>query len=502
VVKTHVSLFSGIGGFDLAAEALGYRTVLLVEKDLFCQKVLRKNFPGVPVLEDIHDVTKARVDAITGWVATHPGFHVTLTKDAKELLVRQCETVGGKWGEYHQPAEGIGDVTQEAIQEVVADAIGQPSSVRGDDQADEGEGGSGGTHTRGSGGDDPGEPRTSPDEAEGGDRSHFAVDLLTAGVPCQPASVAGKQRGKEDDRWLWGEALRVVQELRPRWVVFENPTGIVSMVEYDSPLEMDDETYTEADIRDMGAAAYQAIERTGRGILDEIVVSLESQGYEVWLDVHPACAVDAPHRRDRIFIVGYSFRSRQPGDTRRRAGSEPEDRYESVADPTQPNDGRCNTGTHRGRESQSRDGGGEGDVADAFDERPQSGRAGRDGRDRRCGRTRQAADGVASTASQSGGDATDTPAERQPGQGSGRKLSDWWTVEPAVGVQHDGLSTWLAGHRERWADGTWEDGLPRVAVGVPHRKEQLMALGNAVVPAQVYPILKAIADSETKRKVE
>ncbi len=440
MVLTHVSLFSGIGGFDLAAEALGYKTILFVEKDLFCQKVLRKNFPGVRIMGDIHDVTREAIHA--------------------------------------------------------------------------------------------------------GSQSDFTVDLLTGGVPCQPASVAGKQRGKEDDRWLWGEALWVVQELRPRWVVFENPTGIISMVEYDSPLEVDEQTYTEADIRDMGSAAYQAIERTGRGILDEIVVSLQSQDYEVWLDVHPACAVDAPHRRDRLFIVGHAEQPPEDAQSQRRgprrsvgqssdvahAGCVGDDRRSGerrgqeetgprykparpskhpvdVADSSQPNDGCCDTRADRGQESQPRDGGGEGDVADAA------------GIGRGEGRTESEVRRWNPVPGSEGGDATDPNSDRlqdgirglrcgecetraYTGRPIERRSDSRRAVEPSVGMQHDGVSTWLAGHRERWADGTWEDGLPRVAVGVPHRKEQLMALGNAVVPQQAYPILKAIADSETKRMAE
>ena len=407
-MRTHVSLFSGIGGFDLAAEALGYKTILFVEKDLFCQKVLRKNFPSVPIVEDIHDVTK---ETLAESQRTRP----SRTGRGDESEGTECRT-------FNKDTEG--------------------HSTR----------------------------ERAPD---------FAVDLLTAGVPCQPASVAGKQRGKEDDRWLWGEALRVVQELRPRWVVFENPTGIVSMVEYDSRLVLDDETYTEADIRDMGATAYQAIERTGRGILDEIVVSLEGQGYEVWLDVHPACAVDAPHRRNRIFIVAHA---------------------------TQPDDGGGDAREDTGQESQSRSGGGESNVADAEAgaERAglrQSGETG--GRGRRPG-DGSSQDNVANAsgigrgegrtesagrqrepASAGGSDVPDADAlrceRRANDEGEGQTERDghpgasWWTVEPDVG---------------------------RVAHGVPHRVDRLRALGNAVVPQQVYPILKAIADIETKRMTE
>jgi DNA (cytosine-5)-methyltransferase 1 len=96
------------------------------------------------------------------------------------------------------------------------------------------------------------------------------ADLLTGGVPCQPASLAGKRRGAEDDRWLWPEAIRVVDEARPRWVVFENPIGI----------------------RTMG--------------LDGIIAELETKGYSVGTLNIPACAVNSPQRRARIWIVANS----------------------------------------------------------------------------------------------------------------------------------------------------------------------------------------------------
>jgi len=96
--------------------------------------------------------------------------------------------------------------------------------------------------------------------------------LLTAGVPCQPASRAGKQGGKKDDRWLWGEALRVVSEARPDWCLFENPPGI----------------------DDVG--------------LGGILVDLEAQGYEVAPPlIIPACAVNAPQLRARYWIVAHAL---------------------------------------------------------------------------------------------------------------------------------------------------------------------------------------------------
>jgi len=93
--------------------------------------------------------------------------------------------------------------------------------------------------------------------------------ILTAGVPCQPTSLAGKRRGKEDDRWLWPEALRIINEARPDWCLLENPIGLIGMG------------------------------------FDGICSTLESQGYEVGAVNIPACAVNSPQIRQRVWIVAH-----------------------------------------------------------------------------------------------------------------------------------------------------------------------------------------------------
>lgn len=160
----HLDLFSGIGGFALAAQWAGYETVQFVEIEPFPCKVLQKHWPDVPVHDDI-------------------------------------KTFNGK-----QYAE--------------------------------------------------------------------TIDLLTGGFPCQPYSVAGLRKGKRDDRALWPEALRIVQEVKPDWCVFENVAGILSM----------------------GFRHY--------------VSDLENEGYEVQCFIIPACATGAPHRRDRVWIVAHSGTAR------------------------------------------------------------------------------------------------------------------------------------------------------------------------------------------------
>lgn len=184
---THLDLFSGIGGFALACRWAGIDTVQFCEIDPFCQAVLRKNFPGVPISDDIKT------------------FHWT--------------------------------------------------------------------------GDSP--------------------FILTGGVPCQPASRAGKQRGKDDDRWLWGEAIRILHEARPTWAVFENPPGIQDLYEYGISLDVDAEGNA---IGEVGTV----VDRVGRSVFRETMEAIEGEGYAIQVLEVPACAVNAPHLRNRLWIVGYS----------------------------------------------------------------------------------------------------------------------------------------------------------------------------------------------------
>jgi DNA (cytosine-5)-methyltransferase 1 len=100
------------------------------------------------------------------------------------------------------------------------------------------------------------------------------IDIISGGFPCQPYSLAGKRLGKEDARHLWPEMLRVIREIQPRWVVGENVFGLVNW--------------------------------NGGLVFNEVQSDLEAEGYEVQAYVLPACAVNAPHRRDRVWFVAYA----------------------------------------------------------------------------------------------------------------------------------------------------------------------------------------------------
>ncbi len=122
-----------------------------------------------------------------------------------------------------------------------------------------------------------------------GDAAEWHVDLICAGVPCQPVSHAGKQKGASDERWMWGEALRVVADLGPRFFVAENPIGLLN--------------------HDGG--------RTFHGILR----ALASVGYVCEWHVIAAADVGAPHRRERVWLVAYADSvSCHQGESRRATG--------------------------------------------------------------------------------------------------------------------------------------------------------------------------------------
>ena len=151
-----LDLFSGIGGFSLGLERAGMKTVAFCEIDSFCQKVLKKHWPHVPIFNDIRRLNY----------------------------------------------EG-------------------------------------------------------------------SVDVICGGYPCQPFSVAGKRKGSEDDRHLWPEMLACIKKYRPSWIIGENVAGHINLG------------------------------------LDNVLTDLEGEGYRTRVFVIPACAIGAPHRRDRVWIIGY-----------------------------------------------------------------------------------------------------------------------------------------------------------------------------------------------------
>lgn len=126
---------------------------------------------------------------------------------------------------------------------------------------------------------------------------HGKVDVLTGGFPCQPFSLAGRRKGADDNRYLWPQMLRAIRQIHPTWVVGENVAGIKTMVESCQVAKMgrSDDIFEENHI----------YREESRFTLDKICQDLEEAGYSVQPLVIPACAVGAPHRRDRVWIVAH-----------------------------------------------------------------------------------------------------------------------------------------------------------------------------------------------------
>ena len=107
------------------------------------------------------------------------------------------------------------------------------------------------------------------------------IDIITGGFPCQPFSLAGKRKGTDDERYLWHEMLRAIQQIQPTYVVAENVRGLLTI--------------------------------DGGLVFEQVCADLEAEGYEVQPILLPAASVNAPHRRDRIFIVGYAANTNNTG---------------------------------------------------------------------------------------------------------------------------------------------------------------------------------------------
>jgi len=293
---THIDLFSGIGGFSLAGEWAGFKTIIFCEKEKFCQKVLKKYWSGVPIIEEIRDFD--------------------------------------------------------------------------------------GTKYRG-------------------------ATLLTGGFPCQPFSVAGKRKGKEDDRYLWPEMRRVISEAKPRWILAENVPGIFHMA------------------------------------LDTVLADLEGEGYTTGTFIIPACSLNAPHRRNRIWIIGYA----------------------------------TNNGHSRG-----------------FKETRGAKREGKQG-----GLCKF--EGTNSHAPNSESRLSGKQTEQKRGKDSGRgnkvdKYSDGFDVQRSRKQRNSEDSLGLYNRKESaWQEDWYEIATRfcRVDDGISDRVHRLKALGNAIVPQIAYEILKNIA---------
>ncbi|MFX1705078.1 DNA cytosine methyltransferase [Chitinophaga sp. CC14] len=204
----HASLFTGIGGFDLAAAWAGWENIFQVEIDPFCRKILARHFPNVKRYNDVKTFN----------------------------------------------AESYANT----------------------------------------------------------------INVLSAGFPCQPFSVAGKRKGQTDDRFLWPATMRIISNILPQWIVLENVTGLLSILESESLNEMEVKT-AELYSQDPSFQPEKTVLRLQRRIIGRIISDIRAAGYllPVLSDgtpvivCIPAIAVGAVHRRDRIWIIAHSDQHRK-----------------------------------------------------------------------------------------------------------------------------------------------------------------------------------------------
>ena len=346
----HISLFTGIGGIDLASEWAGFNTILQVENDPYCLKVLEKHWPNVERCTDIRSLN--------------------------------------------------------------------------------------------------------------GRKYRGTIDLVSGGFPCQPYSGAGKRKAFSDDRDLWPEMFRIVQEVRPTWVLGENVANFINLG------------------------------------LDRTLSNLESENYEVQCFNIPAVAIGAWHKRARVFIVAYSESNKEECTLRATESIDAtgDSRLESTG---------CGDRLEKGRTGQA--------MADSASERLQGKfRSQSKGDGKRLANSSKAmadSDNSGNRPPEYEADRNrkkdDQGRQRQPQPKSSRSsevMADSFgnrgsrrtsNRENASHVRQSPEDKgYYPGRMETWDT---EPNVGRVAHGVRNRVHRLRALGNAVVPQQVFPILEAIA---------
>jgi len=273
-------------------------------------------------------------------------------------------------------------------------------------------------------------------------------DVISGGFPCQPFSHAGKQRGQDDPRHLWPEMLRLIRECRPTWVIGENVTGLI---------------------------------RLG---LDEVLSGLEAEGYSTRTFNISACAVGAPHIRQRLWVVAHSDSPSEPDKPVDGGPGSGQLGFGFVAD-TDRDDGRRGGGTKSsGREPRMEH---------------WSGGA--------CNRTMADTQGAGSQARCRDGVGIANGSRRNKGQSAGASSKTDVADPNEHGSHHtegneakqsgdrkdNGLFVGNSGRSEEW----WEVEPPvgRLVDGLPNRVSQLRALGNSIVPQIAQKIGEAIRET-------
>jgi len=323
----HLDLFSGIGGFSLGLERVGFKTVGFCEVDPYCRLLLQKHWKGVTIHNDIKKLE---------------------AKDIKE-----------------------------------------------------------------------------------------PIDILTGGFPCQPYSVAGKQKGTDDNRYLWPDMFRVIKEVKPTFVIAENVRGIINIQD---------------------------------GMVFETVCSdLESEGFEIQTFIIPAAGVGAPHKRERVWIVGYSKHNGSLTTKIERRNNKINDRAE---------EGK-NTTLEPERTSRSRDN-------EIMENSRRTLRQGASIREKNEDEIRKEdANKFKRSSSSSESHVANTESEQS--------ISEYYREQPGEASEQKQIKSRRSDSRTLWeTDWLIEPNVGRVAHGIPGRAHRLRGLGNAIVPKIAEEIGRAI----------
>lgn len=267
-----------------------------------------------------------------------------------------------------------------------------------------------------------------------GTKYRGTIDVLTGGFPCQPFSAAGRRRGTEDNRFLWPEMLRVIREIQPTWIVAENVRGILSI--------------------------------EGGLVFERVCSELEEAGYEVQPICIPACAVGAPHRRERIWFIAHA-KSERGGDECKNIQKENGRSSEQLSK------------SPRTTEQSS---------ADSQNEQRE--------RSECCGSSSRQPEVSIGNGNSHATDSEQSGLERKKESIEGREEHQRHNRD----CVRNGLESSGRAWHEPWLQAATrlcrvDDGLPRELHGitVPRwRKESLKAYGNAIVPQIAYQIFQAI----------
>ena len=326
----HLSLFSGIGGIDLAAEWAGFESAIMVERDPYCQQVLKKNFPTTQIFDD---------------VTTFNGLELRGT-----------------------------------------------------------------------------------------------IDLISAGFPCQPHSYCGSRKASADERDLWGEVVRIVGEVQPRWFLGENVPGLLSS-------------------------------ESGR-FFGRVVNDLVQMGYRVGWACYGAKDIGAVHRRSRIFIIAYSKHFRC--EDIQEEGFERQDHQERKEGREKQSPGSGLREYAPNSTSKSSNGGGLGEQLCSESQAQEFGGGDRKG---------YACHSEGEPRLQTNSTTCSIGSQRYSREDFGGR--HW---QPISGGNWKEWDTCPIVYETRS-----ESRVRRKDDGIPHRVDRLKSLGNAVVPQQIYPILEEMA---------